>query len=230
MRAALDGIAGGIAQHRRLWLVILLGFPVAYYLMMLGALVLKFGDLPNYATVYDWPGNVAEIVRSTPAVSDMLPIIAGEWLFEVGYMNYDFGNGISEWSLSLIPAKLAAILALAALIATNVVLLLGARSRCAARRLGGAGAATGLGAAMVSLASITMTWVVCCATPSWIVGLAMLGVGLSTAAWLEGTGPWLNGLGFLLLLATTLRLAAHRAGQAAQRPLHRSFFSAQQTR
>jgi len=207
VRAALATLKDRVVRRPRLWLAIVLGFPVAYYLTMLGALVLKFGNLPNYVVVYNWPANVAGIVRATPAFSDMLPIIADEWLLEVGYMNYDFGNGISEWSLSLIPAKMLVILFLAALIATNVVLLLASARRCARRELGSPGVATGLGAAMVSLASITMSWVVCCAAPSWIVGLAMLGVGLSTAAWLEGAGPWLNGFGFLLLLAATLRLA-----------------------
>jgi len=46
----------------------------------------------------------------------------------------------------------------------------------------------------------------------------MLGVGLSTAAWLEGAGPWLNALGFLLLLASIFRLAwlKSRTGGAAR--------------
>lgn len=211
MRATLATLRKRIAGRRRLWLAIVLGFPLAYYLAMLGALVLKFGKLPNYAVAYDWLGNVARIVRATPSVSDMLPIIADEWLLEIGHMNYDFGNGISEWSLSLNPVKMLVIVALAVLVSTNVVLLLASAGRCPRRGLGGAGAATGLGAGLVSMTSITMTWIVCCATPSWIVGLAMMGVGLSTAAWLEDAGPWLNAFGFILLLAVTLGFAAYQS-------------------
>jgi len=158
---ALTIVKDSIARRRRLWLAIVLTFPVVYYLAMLGALVARFGKLPNYTTLYDWPGNVAEIIRATPAVSDIWPIIAGEWLLEVGYMNYDYGKGISEWSLSLIPVKLLVILALAMLVATNVTLLQAPARHCGRCSLGGAGTATGLGAAMVSLTSITMTWVVC---------------------------------------------------------------------
>jgi hypothetical protein len=230
VRAALATLKGRVAQRRRLWLAILLGFPVAYYMATLSALVLKFGNLPNYVVVYNWPGNVIEIVRATPAVSDMLPIIADEWLLEVGYMNYDFGNGISEWNLSLMPAKMLVVLLLGALLATNVVLLLAPERACSCAANGGAWMATGFGTGMVSLASITLYWVVCCSMPTWTVGLVMLGVSLSTADYLEDFGPWLNGLGFLLLLATTLWLAARRAETAARRGLHRSIPSVRQTR
>lgn len=230
MRATLATLKERVVGRRRLWLAILLGFPAAYYLATLGALVLKFGALPNYAVLYDWPGSVAEIVRATPAVSDMLPIIADEWLLEVGYMNYDYGNGISEWNLSLMPAKMLAILLLGALLATNVVLLLAPERACSRAANGGAWMATGFGTGMVSLASITLYWVVCCSMPTWTVGLVMLGVGLSTADYLEDFGPWLNGLGFLLLLATTLWLAARRAETAARRDPHRPIPPARQTR
>jgi hypothetical protein len=197
-----------------MWAAVTLAVPLAYLAAMLLALVLRFGALPNYLVVLDWPGNVARIIRSTPAVSDMLPIVASEWLIEIGRMNYDYGNGISEWGMTVVPAKLAAMLVLGALVATNAVLLQPAERACSRIAARGSGAATGLGAAMVAFTSITMTWVVCCSTPSWIVGLAMLGVGVSTANLLEGFGPWIEGLGFALLGATTLILAAHRARAA----------------
>lgn len=215
MRTVLASLACAVVRHRRLWSTIALGYPVVYYLALLAALLVKFEAVPNYVTLYNWPANAAEIVRSTPAVSDMLPIIAQEWLLEIGRMNYDYGNGISEWSLSLIPAKMSGVLLLGTLLATNVVLLLPAEQACSRVAAGGAGAAAGVGAGMASVASITLYWVVCCSTPTWTVGLVMLGVGLSTADYLEDFGPWLGGLGFLLLTATAIWLAAGRARMRA---------------
>ena len=212
MTTAVGKLRAAISRHRWLWLTIVAAFPLLYHVLMLLALVTRFAALPNYYVVYDWPGNVAEIIRSTPAVSDMLPIVRDEWLFEVGRMNYDYGNGISEWSMSLIPAKLLIVMCAGALVASTIVLLLPTVRRCTLGQAGSTGAVTGLGAGLVGLSSLTMTWVVCCATPSWIVGLAMLGVSVSTATWLESFGPWLNALGFALLLAGVVWLAARSSG------------------
>jgi hypothetical protein len=52
----------------------------------------------------------------------------------------------------------------------------------------------------VALTSITMSWVVCCATPTWVVGLAIMGLGVSTSLWLEPLGTWLSYAGFAALL------------------------------
>ena len=54
----------------------------------------------------------------------MVPIILNEWLLEIGYMNYDYGHGVAEWSLSIIPHKLAIMSLAGALIGLNVTLLL----------------------------------------------------------------------------------------------------------
>lgn len=209
-------IAAAVRARLGLWLAVTLGFTLGFYLMQLLGLVLRFGKLPNYVTLYDWPANIATIIESTPAVSDMLPIIADEWLIEIGHMNYDYGHGIAEWSLAVMPAKALLILALGALIATNLVLLRPARGSCpgGGRQAAGA-AATGAGTLLAGLTSLTMTWVVCCATPSWVVGLAMLGLGVSTSLWLEPVGPWLSAVGFVLLTATALWLARERTPAAA---------------
>jgi hypothetical protein len=50
------------------------------------------------------------------------------------------------------------------------------------------------------MTSATLTWVVCCATPSWIVGLAMLGMSSSLALWLEPFGKIINVLGLILVV------------------------------
>lgn len=212
--AVLQTIGRTIAERFRLWLGIAFGFVALYYAALLAALVMRFGDLPNYVTFYNWPANVAHIIRSTPSVQDMLAIVRDEWLVEIGYFNTDFGHGISEWSLTLIPSKMAVIAALGALIATAVILTRNAR-RCGRATLRGSAAAGGLGSAMVAAGGVTLFWVVCCSTPSWVVGLAMLGVGVSTSLWLEPLGGWLTGGGFALLLGAVYALARAAGEDAA---------------
>lgn len=114
-------------------------------------------------------------------------------------MNYDFGNGISEWSLNINPVKVAVVVVLAALIATVAALILHRRTQCSGKVLNGAGAAGGLGALLVGMTNVTLAWVVCCATPSWVVGLAILGLGVSTSLWLEQFGWWIEYAGFAAL-------------------------------
>lgn len=200
-------IYSSIRERFRLWLLITLCGLVFYYIFLMLSLIVRFGHFPNYVTFYDWFGNVATILASTPSFMDTLPIIAEEWIVEIGYMNYSFGNGISEWSLNLIPAKMFVVLLLSAFIALNVVLLLKQRNYCSANTMRSAGVATGLGGILVAMTNATMTWVVCCATPTWIVGLAMLGLGVSTSFLLEPFGTWLAFAGFFFLGLTTYFLA-----------------------
>ncbi len=194
--------------------------------LQLAALALRFGSLPNYVTFYDWPGNVRTIVASTPAISDMLPIIADEWLVEIGYMNYDFGLGISEWAFTLIPLNMLAVAATGAMVGTLLAVWRERRACAREVRLGSA-AAGGLGASCVALTSLTMSWVVCCATPNWVVGLAMMGLGVSTSLWLEPVGGWVALAGFSLLALAILWAAAPPRAQGdgpsavAARPITR---------
>ena len=46
-----------------------------------------------------------------------------EWLLEIGYMNYAYGRGVSEWSLLIIPHKVAIVMAIGALIGVNFALI-----------------------------------------------------------------------------------------------------------
>ncbi|MFY0609982.1 MAG: hypothetical protein JXQ99_00540 [Hyphomicrobiaceae bacterium] len=192
-------ISNAIGDHLRGWLIITAAFTVIYYLSLLGAMIYRFGNLPNYVTPYNWFGNVAEIIRATPSYQDMLPIVRDEWLLEVGYMNMSYGLGLSEWSLNLIPSKMVLIVLLGAMIATVWALAIQQRRVCENPSLSAGVAASGAGAGLVALTGATMSWVVCCATPSWIVGLAMLGMGVSTANWLEPAGTWVGAAGFVLL-------------------------------
>src|SRR5262249_61172458 len=97
-----------------LWASTVAAFFVAFHALQLAPLMLRFEAWPNYVTVHDWPANVARIVRSTPAISDMIPIILDEWLVEIGSMNYSFGRGISESSFVLIPGNAAVVLGISA--------------------------------------------------------------------------------------------------------------------
>ena len=192
-------VCDAIRDRLSAWLWITFGFTALYYVVLMITMIARFGNWPNYVTGYDWFGNVARIIKSTPSYIDMLPIIRDEWLLEIGYMNMSFGHGISEWSLNLIPAKMVLTLVLGALIATVWVLAQAQRQVCTRRELGVTAAGSGAGATLVALTGATMSWVVCCATPSWIVGLAMMGMGVATANWLEPAGTWVGAAGFIFL-------------------------------
>lgn len=193
-------IISAIGNHFRLWLLITLAFPLVYYAILLAALLIRFSAFPNYMETYDWWGSVQEIFSSTPSISDAFAIVAEEWIFEIGHMNYDFGNGISEWSLNIIPAKVAVVCLLAASLATVVALIVENKTSCTKPVGRWASGLGGLGGLLVAMTSVTLSWVVCCATPSWIVGLAILGLGVSTSLWLEQFGPWMEYSGFILIL------------------------------
>ena len=196
-----------IGRSRRAWLAMTLAFTVLYHLLMIGSASLSTGHLPNYIRFYDWPANVLRIIRLTPAIADMPPIINDEWLIETGALNYDYGHGIAEWSLAIIPSHVAAALLLSALIATTILLLRRSRDTCPLAERGAGATATGLGALFVGTANITMTWVACCATPSWVVGLSLVGFESSSAFALLPYGGALLGGGFAVLLVTTWWLA-----------------------
>lgn len=195
-----------------------LGFAVLSQVLMMIALIVRFQAIPNYVTFYDWIGNAAWIIKSTPSWGDMAPIIAEEWLIEIGFMNYDYGNGISEWSLNVVPSRLVVMFGLGALVGLCLTL---SRS-CAVEAKPGLTAATGVGTVLVAMTNATMSWVVCCATPSWVVGLAMLGLGVSTSLALETLGPLLAGSGFAILSALALYLARSktRAERMTGEPAH----------
>jgi len=212
MSAVLRTIGKAIRGRWILWTATTVGLVVLYELTLLAAMVVRFVELPNYVTTYDYVGNVARIIESTPAWSDMVPIIREEWLLEIGHMNYDYGNGISEWSLYVMPETLVVLLAAGALIATALVLLLpGKDGVCAAVPRSAAIGAAGGGAALVGISSVTLSWVVCCAAPTWVVSFTMLGMGVSLAYWLEPFGSAITLTGFALLVATVIVLALRRA-------------------
>lgn len=201
----LSTIGQAIKSDWRRMILYGLMFALLMQVLMMVALMVRFQALPNYVVWYDWIGNVVHIVRSTPSWRDMLPIINQEWLIEIGYMNYDYGMGISEWSLNVVPVRMMILFVLGALVALCVSLL--RADNCDAATGTTLRASTGLGAVLVAVTNATMSWVVCCAAPSWVVGLAMLGIGVSTSLALESMGPALNIAGFGLLACCVVYLA-----------------------
>lgn len=195
----IQRIAAAVRERQLQWWTIAIGFTGLYYLGMLAAVSIRFGNLPNFVETYDWLGNVKRIVESTPSLRDTAEIVSAEWLMEVGYMNYDFGHGIAEWSLFLLPAKMLGVFVLGALLATWVVVPKSPRHFCSWSRRQALPVMGGAGASLVALSSITLSWVVCCSTPTWVVGMAMMGLSVSAALWLEPIGDWLTLLGFLAL-------------------------------
>lgn len=199
-----------LVQNLFLWLGLGLAFALCYYLVLMAALMIRFENFPNYLNAFDWSFNMKRIWLSTPSLLDTLSIMRDEWLFEVGFMNYDYGTGISEWSLFIAPVKVLGVILLGAAISANFLFLRASNRVCSLRAARSSSVAAGLGTTFVSLASITMSWVVCCSTPTWVVGLAMMGLGVSTSLWLEPVGIWVNMLGYLFLLVA-MYIAASRA-------------------
>jgi len=212
MTEILKGLSESIRERQLIWWGTMIGFVVTYYAGLLLTMLVRFGNIPNYVTFYDWPGNVWTILTSTPSWVDAIQIISEEWLVEIGYMNYEFGKGISEWAMNIVPPKLFLILIVASLIASVVVLLMPPKNRaCPVAPKGKAVAAASGGATLVGLSSATLSWVVCCATPTWVVSLAMMGMSASLALWLEPVGDFITIAGFSLLFLSVWFLARRRA-------------------
>jgi len=207
MIAAISLAWETIVQRRRHWLAMTFGITLLYYVGLVVSVVVRLGHPPNYVTFYDWPGNVLTIIRATPSVRDMVPLILDEWLVEFGYINYAYGHGVAEWTLEIIPSRVAMTILLGALVATVALLQRRARSVCPRSERGAGIATTGVGAALVGVTNVTMTWVACCSAPSWVAGLSLIGIETSAAFSLLPYGNAMTWGGFAVLLATAYWLA-----------------------
>lgn len=180
---------------------------LAYYGLLLAGAMARFEALPDYVRLYPWAANIRGILAGTPSWRDALVIALDEPLFEIGRTLPDYG--ISEWNLTIVPDKLAIIAAAALLLAVHWHL---ARRAC---RLGAA-ALSGAGSVASALASATLGWTVCCATPSWVVILAMLGLWAPTAMAVEPYGLPITIAGLILLGAgVALQVRANRGDAPA---------------
>ena len=67
MKAVATGLKQAIADRPWVWGGTLVGFVLVYYLGLLATMLVRFGNVPNYVTVYNWPANVWRILASTPS-------------------------------------------------------------------------------------------------------------------------------------------------------------------
>lgn len=193
-------VSQAIKQEWMLWLFLTLGFIVLYYGGLLLVTMIRFQEIPNYVEVYNIVQVYQQIFEGTPSMKDAIRILVDEAWIETGYKNPDY-YGVATWSYMLIPPKMLLVVIMSALVATFVALSIYSRKQaCPVRNRGRLYAIAGVGSGLVGLSSATLTWVVCCATPSWVVGLAMLGMSSSLALWLEPFGKVINVLGLILVL------------------------------
>ncbi|WP_455211805.1 hypothetical protein [Kaarinaea lacus] len=193
-------VSQAIKQEWMLWLFLTLGFIVLYYGGLLLVTMIRFQEIPNYVEVYNIVQVYQQIFEGTPSIKDAIRILVDEAWIETGYKNPDY-YGVATWSYMLIPPKMLLVVIMSALVATFVALSMYSRKQaCPVRNRGRLYAIAGVGSGLVGLSSATLTWVVCCATPSWVVGLAMLGMSSSLALWLEPFGKVINVLGLILVL------------------------------
>jgi len=196
----LNLLVNAVKQRWNILLLTSFGFLVLYYVGLLLVTMLRFGEIPNYVEFYDVIGTYRLIFEGTPSLQDALPILVDEPWFEAGYKNPEY-YGVATWSFMLIPPKMFLVFIMGILLGIFAVLVSYSRNvACSVKTDKRLFAAAGMGSALISLTSATLTWVVCCATPSWVVALAMLGMSASLALWLEPLGHFLSvaGLGLML--------------------------------
>lgn len=193
-------LSNAIKQRWDILLLTSFGFLILYYVGLLLVTMIRFGEIPNYVELYDVFATYRLIFEGTPSFQDALPILIAEPWFEAGYKNPNY-YGVATWSFMLIPPKMLLVFFMGILLGIFAVLLTYARKvACHVKTDKRLVAAAGMGSVLISLTSATLTWVVCCATPSWVVALAMLGMSSSLALWLEPLGSFLSIAGLVLML------------------------------
>ena len=191
------------------------GFVFVYYLLILLATMLRFGEIPNYLTVHDVLHNYYLILTGTPSFIDAIPIFFEEPWLETGYKNPLY-YGVATWSYMLIPLKMLPIMLIGFLLGVFAALSSYAKTLSCQLPAKRNFTLAGIGSGLVGLTSITLTWVVCCATPSWVVALAMLGMSASLALLIEPIGKLLTVSGMLLMLWVVVQQARRLQDSAIQ--------------
>jgi hypothetical protein len=197
-----------IRLYRWRWLSMSIGLTILYYVLILIFTMLRFQEIPNYVAFENVFHVYHLILTHTPSLSDAIPIMTDEAFFETGFKDPNY-YGVATWSYMLIPPKVLLVLLMAMLLATfsilktytqRTVCLLNKKVKSSAN----SSTAAGLGTMLVSLTNVTLSWVVCCATPNWSVALTMLGLSSSISLWLNPIGSYLTIAGLcLLVLAIT---------------------------
>jgi hypothetical protein len=150
------------------------GFDLAHFsfpVMMRSALIVRFRTFELTSRSIDWIGRRGSFTCPPPLPSEHGAHHLEEWLIEIRLHELRFRLGISEWSSTwFVPPACSCFCA-----SGHGVL---SRTRCgvtpADTEPPHTAATTGTGPFLVAMTPMhTMTDVVCCATPSWVVGLAI---------------------------------------------------------
>jgi len=163
-------------------LLLLAGFEA----LLLVLATLGSGLAPNTLRLHPWADNVRIVLTHTPRLGLAIAVALREPVLEIRHLPPD--SPIPDWSLHLVPAPLAAGAGLALLTAGY---FRQRRAPLPATLVGG-------GFAAAALATSTLAWTVCCATPTWSVALALAGLDPATALALVPFGPLLAGAGLAL--------------------------------
>jgi hypothetical protein len=191
-----------VSRHH--WRVVLfssVGFLVLYYTGLLLLTMLRFGEIPNYVVFHPVFHVYGLVLSGTPSLLDAIPILLDEPWFETGYKNPAY-YGVATWSFMLIPPKMLLVFFMGILLGIFTATIIHSKQQnCQIKTDSKLFAAAGVSSTFISLTSATLTWVVCCATPSWSVALAMLGMSASLALWLEPLGNVLTVTALVLMVA-----------------------------
>ena len=214
-RAGFKVVKQALYREWRVLSLVAVSFVVLYYLFILIATMLRFGEIPNYLTVHDVLHNYYLILTGTPSLVDAIPILFDEPWLETGYKNPLY-YGVATWSYMLIPLKMIPIIVIGLLLGVFAALSSYSKSLYCQLPAKRSFTLAGIGTGMVGLTSVTLTWVVCCATPSWVVALSMLGMSASLALWIEPAGKLLTFSGMLVMLWVVLQQARRLRDSAIQ--------------
>lgn len=204
MREQAGILVQAVRSRLGVWLMLSFGFLAGYYLLLLAATMIRFGEIPNYVVFHDIISIYGLILEGTPSLADAIPILLDEAWFETGYKNPDY-YGVATWSYMLIPPKMLLVLFGGMLLATFYVLRKQSVHVCSLAEQRTTTLGAGIGTSLIGLTSVTLTWVVCCATPSWVVALAMLGMNASLALFIEPIGKLLTFSGFAIFVIVIMK-------------------------
>jgi len=199
-----------IKLYRWRWLAVSIGFTVLYYFMVLVFTIIRFQELPNYVAFENVFHVYYMILKHTPALIDSIPIMAQESFFETGYKDPNY-YGIATWSYMLLPAKVFLVFCMGMLLTTYLFLKSQTKRICLRKEAVAPSTklttTAGIGTALVSLTNVSLSWVVCCATPNWSVALTMLGLSSSISWLLNPYGIYMTFIGLGLMLVAVLSQA-----------------------
>ncbi|MFE8071825.1 hypothetical protein QQM79_12275 [Marinobacteraceae bacterium S3BR75-40.1] len=198
----MTALLRAIRRHPWAFAMTFAGFLLGYHALLALLVTLRFEGLPNYFMHYDVTQNLALIMDGTESWRDRLKLFYQEPWLEFGYRNPDY-YGIAEWSYIIMPSRLLLVTLTALALGLSTALWLDVRNQTGRRCL----AVSSGGAIMLGLGSASLTWVVCCATPSWIVVLSMLGLGTQIALSLQPWGTALIVAGLVLQFFVVVYLA-----------------------